>query len=67
MLVLSRRVGEEIIIDGGIRLQVIDVRAKRVVLGFTAPEEVVIIRHEAEWSRAGGRKAVSRESNFITR
>ncbi len=48
MLILSRKVGEEIIIDGHIRLMVIEVRGTRVKLGFTARREVAIHRSETQ-------------------
>ena len=46
MLVLSRKIGESIIIDGGIKLTVIEVRGDRVRLGFDGPREVAIHREE---------------------
>ena len=46
MLVLSRKVGESIVIDGGIKLTVIEVRGDRVRLGFDGPREVAIHREE---------------------
>ena len=46
MLVLSRKLGEEIIIGPNIRITVVAVRGKRVRLGFTAPADVVIHRDE---------------------
>jgi carbon storage regulator len=46
MLVLSRKVGEQIIINDNIRVTVIAVRGNQVRLGFTAPREVSIQREE---------------------
>jgi carbon storage regulator len=46
MLVLSRRVGEEITIDRHIRVVVIDVQGTRVRLGITAPPSVRVDRKE---------------------
>jgi carbon storage regulator len=46
MLVLSRKVGEEIIINDNIRVTVVAVRGNQVRLGFTAPREVPIQREE---------------------
>lgn len=46
MLVLSRRVGEEVIIASNIRVRVLDVHGNSVKLGFSAPEETPIIRSE---------------------
>ena len=46
MLVLSRKVGEEIVIAGSIRVKVLAVRGNQIRLGFTAPPEVEIQREE---------------------
>lgn len=46
MLVLSRKVGEEIVIGDNIRVKVVAVQGNKVRLGFEAPNEVVIRREE---------------------
>ncbi len=46
MLVLTRRVNEEIVIDGHIRVTVVDIKGGRVRLGITAPPSVAVVRHE---------------------
>jgi carbon storage regulator len=46
MLVLSRRVGEEIVINGNIRVTVVEVQGNRVRLGITAPPRVTVDRAE---------------------
>lgn len=46
MLVLTRRIGEEIRIAGDISIRVIEVENNRVYLGITAPPEVRIDRME---------------------
>lgn len=46
MLVLTRRPGEEIIIDGNIRVTVVSVRGDRVRIGIEAPPSVVVDRQE---------------------
>ena len=46
MLVLSRKVNESVIIDGGIRVMVVGVRGNQVRLGFEAPSGVRIFREE---------------------
>ena len=51
MLVLSRRVGESIVIDGNIRLTVTEVRGERVRLGIEAPPQVVVDRQEIHQRR----------------
>jgi carbon storage regulator len=44
MLVLSRKVGEELIIDGEIRISIVRVRGNRVRLGIQAPANICIRR-----------------------
>jgi len=51
MLVLSRRVGEEIVIDGDIRITLVAVDGGRVRLGITAPEYVTVDRLEVHQRR----------------
>lgn len=46
MLVLSRRIGEEIVIAGDIRLTVVAVSGQRVRLGISAPRSVTVARQE---------------------
>jgi carbon storage regulator len=51
MLVLTRRVGEEIVIDGDIRIKVVSVRGEKVRLGVVAPESVPVDREEIHQER----------------
>ncbi len=46
MLVLSRRVGEELLIDGKVRVVVLQTRGGQVRLGIQAPREVPVLRKE---------------------
>ena len=46
MLVLKRKAGEAIIIDGDIRVIILDVIDGRVKLGIEAPDDVNIVREE---------------------
>jgi carbon storage regulator len=46
MLVLSRKIGEEIVIGDNIRVMVVAVRGNQVRLGFSAPGDVAIHRAE---------------------
>lgn len=52
MLVLTRRVGEQIIIDDNIRLEVLEVKGGKVRLGVEAPASVRIDRLEIHQKRA---------------
>jgi carbon storage regulator len=46
MLVLSRKKAEAVVIDGGIKITVLEVRGNVVRLGIEAPSEVPILRSE---------------------
>lgn len=46
MLVLSRKVGEQIVLGENIRVTVVGVRGGKVRLGITAPGEVPVHREE---------------------
>ena len=52
MLVLTRRVGEEIVIDGGIRITVGAVQGEKVRIGVTAPPDVRVDRAEVHLRRS---------------
>lgn len=45
-MVLTRRLGEKIILDGNITLTVVEVIGKSVRLGIDAPKTVRILREE---------------------
>jgi carbon storage regulator len=46
MLVLSRKVGERVVIGDRIVVQVLQVSGQRIRLGFEAPPEVTVLRGE---------------------
>lgn len=46
MLVLARRIDEEIVIDGNIHLRVLGIKGQTVRLGITAPGSVPVARAE---------------------
>jgi carbon storage regulator len=60
MLVLSRKPQEEIIIDGDIRITVVETSRGRVKLGITAPQSVPV--HRAELARELARSESERRA-----
>ena len=55
MLVLSRKVGEEIVIGSNIRIKVVAIHGEKVRIGITAPKDVTVDRQEVhdrmqEWA-----------------
>jgi carbon storage regulator len=54
VLVLSRRIGECIVIDGNITVTVIEVRGQQIRLGIEAPKEVPVWREEVAVRDAPG-------------
>jgi carbon storage regulator len=53
MLVLSRKVGESIVIADNIEVQVVAVAGGKVRLGIVAPKHVPVDRKEVAESKAG--------------
>lgn len=56
MLVLSRKVGEKIVIDGNITVEVLRISGNRITLGLVAPADVKILREELNRSQLGPQK-----------
>ncbi len=48
MLVLSRKLNERLLVDGGIEIKVLSVHGSRVKLGIEAPSHIAIRRGELE-------------------
>jgi carbon storage regulator CsrA len=46
MLVLSRKVGEKLVIDGNITVEIVKIQGNRITLGIAAPADVKILRGE---------------------
>ena len=46
MLVLSRKVGDRLVIDGNITVEVVKIQGNRISLGIVAPSDVKILRGE---------------------
>lgn len=61
MLVLSRKLGEEIRIGDEITVKVLSIRGKRVKLGFHCPAEVSIQRREVFVALGGADAQSDRE------
>ncbi len=66
MLILNRRVGEAVLIEGGVRVVVLAVDGGGVRLGIEAPASVGILREEvvariADENRRAGDPATARE------
>ena len=56
MLVLSRRLGEQIVIDGTVSVRIVEIKGGQVRLGVTAPESVRVDRYEVHQRRAQERE-----------
>ena len=54
MLVLSRKVGEKIVIGGNITVTLVRLAGNRVSIGVDAPADIRIVRGEVDGSRAMG-------------
>ena len=52
MLVLSRKIGEEIVIDGRIRVVITSIKGDKIRVGITAPPDVRVDRAEVHQRRA---------------
>jgi carbon storage regulator len=51
MLVLSRKVGEKVIIDGSIAVEILSVDGNKIRIGISAPPDVRIDREEVHRAR----------------
>lgn len=64
MLVLSRKVSESIIINGDIKIQILEKRGRQVRVGISAPENVIVHREEIYEKALAGQTA---EQTWIPR
>src|SRR5262249_32766044 len=66
MLVLTRKQGQQVVIDGNITVGVVHVSGKKVVLSFDAPGEICILRAElGEWqARSPDRHSQSSDADL---
>lgn len=67
MLVLSRKLGEKITIDGDIELQVLEISGNKIRLGITAPQDYRVMRSECcfEQSQPKAKKPGSRSGEHL--
>lgn len=67
MLVLSRKVNEDIIIDNDITIRIISIQNGIVKIGFEAPQDRIILRGELKDAIAGENvKASNVDSSNLT-
>ena len=52
MLVLSRKVGDQLVIDGNITVEVVKIQGNRISLGIVAPSNVKVLRGELNQPKA---------------
>ncbi len=52
MLVLSRKVGDKLVIDGNITVEVVKIQGNRISIGIVAPSNVKILRGELNQPQA---------------
>ncbi|MFN9437672.1 MAG: carbon storage regulator [Planctomycetota bacterium] len=52
MLVLSRKVGDKVVIDGNITVEVVKIQGDRIILGVVAPPNIKILRGELTQTKA---------------
>jgi carbon storage regulator len=65
MLVLSRRIGERVVIQSDIYVTVVAVEGRRVVLGIDAPGAVPILRSELTEKRPAEKRSRIRKLTRI--
>ena len=65
MLVLSRKLNEKIVIDGGIVVTVVKIDRNQIRLGIEAPSEVAIYREEISPARSEEKVAVAASSERV--
>jgi carbon storage regulator len=67
MLVLTRKVGEELVIDDDIHVVVLSVKGEQVRLGISAPPTVRVDRQEVHANRVASAEELDRLRLFFTR
>src|SRR5450759_2488542 len=71
MLILTRKIGESILVGDNIRIVVLEIRGRQIRLGIEAPADIVVLREEivqrladenlraASFNYQGGQRAVN--------
>jgi carbon storage regulator len=65
MLVIRRRAGEALILDGSIEVQILEIAANRVKVGVIAPPAVPVVRKEVVLAREQNRAAANPAANSL--
>ncbi|MCA9195486.1 MAG: carbon storage regulator [Planctomycetales bacterium] len=66
MLVLSRKVGEKLVIGEKITVEVVRIKGNRITLGISAPLEVSILRSELpQWPKDHSKVEMAVEENSL--
>ena len=68
MLVISRRLGESILLGNDVEIQIVEMTQSRVKIGIKAPRELTVLRkevleasrHNEEASQSSGGEALTR-------
>ena len=63
MLVLTRKVGEEIIVGGNILIQVVDINGGKVRIGVAAPRDITVDRMEVHQKRVMPQSTINLEES----
>ena len=66
MLVLTRRIGEQIVIDGMISVTVLSIKGDQVRLGISAPPSVCVDRSEVHERRLASCPSVPQPTVSLT-
>ena len=63
MLVLSRKVGERVLLDDNVEIEILSIQGNRIRLGIVAPVAVKILRGELRPLNDDPAKDVAQEGN----
>jgi carbon storage regulator CsrA len=58
VLVLSRKPGTKVLVDGKIRITILEIRGGQVTIGIEAPEWVRVVRDAADLANSSGFKHI---------